>query len=72
MLGEANWCKTIDAYSQDGDEQMDKGDPISEKRPGGEKESHLDRQRYSKTLTHQIYVSVPYLWSSMSSICLLT
>ena len=38
MLGEAHWCNTIDAYSQDSDEQMDEGDPVRKKRPKANRE----------------------------------
>lgn len=38
MLGKAHGCNTIDAYSQDSDEQMDKGDPVCKKRPRGDGE----------------------------------
>lgn len=40
MLGEAHWRNTIDTYSQDSDEQMDKGDPVCKKRPRGNGEHH--------------------------------
>lgn len=40
VLGEAHWCNAIDAYSQDGDEQMDKGDPVSKKRPEETEKQH--------------------------------
>lgn len=39
MLGEANRRNTVDAYSKDSDEQMDKSDPISKKRPRGDREN---------------------------------
>ncbi len=86
MLGEAHRRNTIDAYSQDSDEQMDKGDPVCKKRPRGDREYvvlikeqqhllsitviHGGKQR--KALISQMCDGVKYLWSSMSSICLLT
>lgn len=35
MLGEADRRDAVDAHGQDGDEQVDKGDPVGEKGPGG-------------------------------------
>jgi len=35
MLGEAHGGNAVDGHRQDGDEQMDTCDPVSEKRPWG-------------------------------------
>lgn len=73
MLGEAHWCDTIDAYSQDSDEQVDNGDPVCKKRPRGD--SVYEFNPFLSKRTHiigPVSEEVPYLWSSMSSICRLT
>lgn len=44
VLGEAHRCDAIDANSQDGDEQMDKGDPVCKKRPGEEENNNTIHQ----------------------------
>ena len=43
MLGKAHWCNTIDAYSQDSDEQMDNGDPVCKKRSRGNRKYVFQR-----------------------------
>ena len=38
MLGEANGGDAVDRHRQDGDEQVDKCDPVGEKGPGDTEE----------------------------------
>ena len=41
MLGEADGGDAVDSHRQDGDEQVDKCDPVGEIRPGDTEEPQL-------------------------------